>query len=709
MDRQKSLEVKNLRISFRTNAGKVQAVRDISFDLYKGETLAIVGESGSGKSVTSKAILGIQAGNAIYEGGEILYDGQDLLKISEEDFYKLRGDKIAMIFQDPLSSLNPIMRIGKQLTEAMLLKGKARQKASRVNSKQKIALLQKYMQQNSPASADETNKQIEVFKSFELEHARLEQEYNAAYDAASEAVVEIDDALFRISKNALDDIKNRVRKLRRFVMQSVDEFVVPEKEKSTLESLSKAAYAHSKRAEYSEEARRALEEELSSLSSILKSALNKEKPDFYALGYARFVNKASQSADISRMNAENNKLLKIGFLDSFSALAQGGVSYADGVFAAKRAEALKELGEAEAYLNTNLSDTAELKRRVEQVCSKVDASINDLDIVKDSMACTFSGSLKDFRKTYMTGLRTNAKKQRKYDRQMARYNKRIEKGKAPDWKVAAASTIDLEQVRLNMLEHVRNLKEHYTILSAELSAEETARKTERLLDYLKENTSGMVFKVTKSMAKQRALKLMEEVGIPEPEKRYRSYPFEFSGGMRQRIVIAIALAANPDILICDEPTTALDVTIQAQILDLLKNLKSKIGSSIMLITHDLGVVADMADYVVVMYAGRIVEKGLARDIFHDPRHPYTIGLMKSKPVIGKKVDSLYNIPGSVPNPVDMPDYCYFRDRCESCQEACAGKYPPMYKISDTHYVSCWQYADRGEVAEQPKSVNVEEL
>ncbi len=203
MDRQKSLEVKNLRISFRTNAGKVQAVRDISFDLYKGETLAIVGESGSGKSVTSKAILGIQAGNAIYEGGEILYDGQDLLKISEEDFYKLRGDKIAMIFQDPLSSLNPIMRIGKQLTEAMLLKGKARQKASRVNSKQKIALLQKYMQQNSPASADETNKQIEVFKSFELEHARLEQEYNAAYDAASEAVVEIDDALFRRGRRIL--------------------------------------------------------------------------------------------------------------------------------------------------------------------------------------------------------------------------------------------------------------------------------------------------------------------------------------------------------------------------------------------------------------------------------------------------------------------------------------------------------------------------
>lgn len=211
------------------------------------------------------------------------------------------------------------------------------------------------------------------------------------------------------------------------------------------------------------------------------------------------------------------------------------------------------------------------------------------------------------------------------------------------------------------------------------------------------------------MIKKHSIEMLDMVGIANSKGVYDMYPHELSGGMRQRVMIAMALSCNPELIIADEPTTALDVTIQAQILDLLKNLKSKIGSSIMLITHDLGVVADMADYVVVMYAGRIVEKGLSRDIFHNPCHPYTIGLMKSKPVIGKKVESLYNIPGSVPNPVDMPDYCYFRDRCESCTAACSGKYPPMYKISDTHYVSCWQYADKGEVAEQPKSVNVEEL
>ena len=169
---------------------------------------------------------------------------------------------------------------------------------------------------------------------------------------------------------------------------------------------------------------------------------------------------------------------------------------------------------------------------------------------------------------------------------------------------------------------------------------------------------------TKKEAKERAIEMLALVGVNEPEKRVKQYPHELSGGMRQRVMIAMALACNPRLIIADEPTTALDVTIQAQILDLLQNLKDKLNSSIMLITHDLGVVAGMADYVVVMYAGRVVEKGTAEEIFHHPCHPYTIGLMKSKPVVGKKVDALYNIPGSVPNPVNMPNYCYFRDRCE---------------------------------------------
>ena len=198
---------------------------------------------------------------------------------------------------------------------------------------------------------------------------------------------------------------------------------------------------------------------------------------------------------------------------------------------------------------------------------------------------------------------------------------------------------------------------------------------------------------TKEEIKARTIELLEMVGIANSEGVYKMYPHELSGGMRQRIVIAIALACNPKIIIADEPTTALDVTIQAQILDLLRNLKDKINSSIMLITHDLGVIAEMADYIVVMYAGRVVEKGTAEEIFEHPSHPYTIGLMASKPVVGKKVDKLYSIPGKVPNPVDMPNYCYFKDRCEMCVGPCDGAYPPEISLSETHKVSCYRYCD----------------
>ena len=195
--------------------------------------------------------------------------------------------------------------------------------------------------------------------------------------------------------------------------------------------------------------------------------------------------------------------------------------------------------------------------------------------------------------------------------------------------------------------------------------------------------------------KKRTIHLLEMVGIANSEGVYQMFPHELSGGMRQRVMIAMALACNPRIIIADEPTTALDVTIQAQILDLLRQLKDKINSSIMFITHDLGVIAEMADYVVVMYAGRIVEKGTAEEIFAHPAHPYTIGLMASKPVVGKKVDKLYSIPGKVPNPINMPDYCYFKDRCEMCVEGCNGEYPHMVQLSPTHFVTCYRYYDNG--------------
>ncbi len=199
--------------------------------------------------------------------------------------------------------------------------------------------------------------------------------------------------------------------------------------------------------------------------------------------------------------------------------------------------------------------------------------------------------------------------------------------------------------------------------------------------------------MSKEEVKAQTIEMIDMVGIANKEGVYQMYPHELSGGMRQRIMIAMALACNPKLIIADEPTTALDVTIQAQILDLLRNLKDRINSSIMLITHDLGVVAEMADYVVVMYAGRIVEKGTAEEVFLHPQHPYTIGLMASKPVINKQTDRLYSIPGAVPNPINMPNYCYFRDRCDRRMGVCNGDYPQEIYTSPTHMVACYHYAE----------------
>lgn len=259
------------------------------------------------------------------------------------------------------------------------------------------------------------------------------------------------------------------------------------------------------------------------------------------------------------------------------------------------------------------------------------------------------------------------------------------------------------EIRFNTGEKV------YNIVNTPTSVMQTLRGNEMSMIFQEPMTSlNPVFRIgeqvdeivalhnpsmSKEDVKRRTIEMLELVGIANSEGVYRMYPHELSGGMRQRICIAIGLACSPRLIIADEPTTALDVTIQAQILDLMRSLKDKINSSIMLITHDLGVIAEMADYVVVMYAGRVVEKGTAQEIFKTPSHPYTIGLMRSKPVVGKQVDRLYSIPGKVPNPINMPDYCYFKDRCEMCVEKCSGEYPHEISLTETHKVSCYRYYD----------------
>lgn len=202
-------------------------------------------------------------------------------------------------------------------------------------------------------------------------------------------------------------------------------------------------------------------------------------------------------------------------------------------------------------------------------------------------------------------------------------------------------------------------------------------------------------KLDKKQARDKAIEMIKLVGIPRAEAIVDSYPHELSGGMRQRIMIAMALSCNPKLLIADEPTTALDVTIQAQILDLMRDIKQKTQTSIMLITHDLGVVAEMADYVVVMYAGKVIEEGPVNDIFKNPLHPYTKGLLKSKPVINQEADRLYSIPGQVPNPIGMKDSCYFHERCEHCMEICKTQIPTIKYYDEQHKISCFLYDGEG--------------
>ena len=199
--------------------------------------------------------------------------------------------------------------------------------------------------------------------------------------------------------------------------------------------------------------------------------------------------------------------------------------------------------------------------------------------------------------------------------------------------------------------------------------------------------------LSKKDAEKKAIDILKVIGIPRAEEIMKCYPHELSGGMRQRIMIAMAVCCNPKLLIADEPTTALDVTIQAQILDLMRDIKKKLNTSILFITHDLGVVAEMADYVVVMYAGKIIEEAPVIELFKNPLHPYTQGLLKSKPLINSDETRLYSIPGQVPNPVGMPDNCYFNERCDRCKDKCKDMQPTLIDIGNRHKVSCWLYEE----------------
>ena len=706
------LSVRDLKISFRTSNGKVQAVRNISFDLAKGETLAIVGESGSGKSVTSKAILGIQAANAITESGEILYDGQDLLKIDEEAFHKIRGDKIAMIFQDPMSSLNPIVKIGRQLTEAMILKGKARQKESKTNFETYLQNLNRAMAESSGQAASKAlNPLCAKLQKFEMEHTKLESAYNNAHEAAVEALSDIKTITFEMEKKSVKDAVNRVNDIAARSRASVNEYVVSKKAERITELARglRSKLPGSKSDDYS-----AILKDLYEIRDILAAVVDMPAPDFFALGYymtfsgkdisALPVNKAAD--ELTQFNQMNEQLIKYvedNFLKEFTAATEKAKTYTSGVVYKNMATAVSELKAAKAVFGKATLDKKECMELLKKLDATVKSTIDPLAITKDSYIYTFTPAVNSELNTYFGAIKGNVKAQKIHDRDQRKYDRIVAKGKTPDWQVAAAALVDQELVKANIAKIIDNLVAHYESEIAKRDQRNIPAETKAAIDYLKLNASGIVAKVTQRIAKDRAIKLMEEVGIAEPHRRYNQYPFEFSGGMRQRIVIAIALAANPDILICDEPTTALDVTIQSQILELINKLKRERQLSVIFITHDLGVVANMADRVAVMYAGKIVEYGTAEDLFYDAAHPYTWALLSSMPDLDTD-EKLEAIPGTPPNMIYPPVGDAFAARNKYAMQIDFEKQPPMFKISDSHYAATWLLHPDAPKVEPPKII-----
>ncbi len=559
MDKNIKLHVEDLTVSFKTTQGMVRAVRGVDFDLYEGETLAIVGESGSGKSVSSRTIMGILAGNGVIDKGSIIYEGQDLTEVDEEHFHEVRGNKIGMIFQDPMSSLNPIMRIGKQITEGMVLNGK--------RLKNRVKELY-HMEKNK--FTEITHKKEKLQRNFKKDLELVnDSTYNENLEELNEKYQDLLKQLSEAAPEAKADLKTKANQAKTLLV---------------------------------------------SAQTQLKQSLKQQ----YQVSIAE-LNKQIPAAKSAMGKAKKNAKAKVK-----QEWKDEKAKYAGKIAAVQNDAAKKAKADAEAKIQ-------------EEKLSKLTAQLASLQ---------------------------------------EKFNKDIEK---------AERDKDKQILKDNYRNDKNALRNEIRLTKAALK---TAQKTIAIeVEGLREELRRFK-KVTNKEAKERAIKIMKEVGIPQPEKRFKQYPFQFSGGMRQRIVIAIALTANPDILICDEPTTALDVTIQAQILELINDLKRERNLSVIFITHDLGVVANMANRIAVMYAGKIVEIGTAEDIFYNPRHPYTWALLSSMPDIMSK-ERLTAIPGTPPNMLFPPKGDAFADRNSYAMKIDFELEPPMFKITDTHYAATW--------------------
>ncbi len=406
---------------------------------------------------------------------------------------------------------------------------------------------------------------------------------------------------------------------------------------------------------------------LSDIKEIMKNALAREAPDFFSMGYyVVFSGRPIPDMSVSELNTYLRNYMDENFMNQFRKYTFAALKKSAEKHNVLKKKAISLLEAKQGIFLRNPMEKKTCYMEAEAMINAVERAVDKLEIQKDSMAYTFRVSLNSA---------------------LADYFDKTKKA-------------DIEAVRENVNNLINRILEHY---KERLSERDYAAETEALILFLKKNASGVVLKITKSIAKYKAIKLMEEVGISDARKRYKQYPFEFSGGMRQRIVIAIALAANPDILICDEPTTALDVTIQAQILELINKIKADRNLSIIFITHDLGVVANMADRIAVMYAGKIVEVGTSRDVFYSPAHPYTWALLSAMPDMETK-NRLEAIPGTPPNMIFPPVGEAFAERNKYALKIDFEQQPPMFKISETHSAATWLLHPYAPKLEPPKSV-----
>lgn len=686
------LEVRNLTISFRTNNGAVRAVRDISFNLEEGETLAIAGESGSGKSVTTRAIMGILAGNAMVDAGEIIYDGKDLLKIPEEEFHTLRGHKLAMVFQDPLSALNPIMRIGKQLTEAMLLNNKERRRDGKERFNSLLAQLEKTMVADAEARGQGAQAREAIHaKTKQFDHfasVGLKMEYT--YKEAMESIVECMDGLDEIDNAILTGKDKEVReicgRIRKSLKHIFDPYTFDENDPeiakwhTALEGFQKN-YTRRRESEM-----RAL---MADMTAKLGAMVNAQEPNFFCIGYLAASGKTPdpKKQSITELNQLARETLDREFMIDFLQDIAHALQYSSQQAAKSQQAAVDALRSALKVYQQKPLNEGECKEALHKSAAAVEAAIDKLQLDKDNQAYVYRSGAQSYIDRYARSKTHNPKEEKRYARDQKKFEAQKAKGKNPP-SVIPKNLIDADMAQHNLCEMTQSLLKHFEELIAASETKDFDVLAVEMVDYMKARAQDYAFKLTKGMARHRAIELMKEVGIPEPHKRFYQYPFEFSGGMRQRIVIAIALSANPDILICDEPTTALDVTIQAQILELINRLKRERRLSVIFITHDLGVVANMADRIAIMYAGKIVEYGTADDVFYDPRHPYTWALLSSMPDLETR-EKLEAIPGTPPDMILPPKGDAFAARNKYAMEIDFEEQPPMFHVSETHMAATW--------------------